>query len=210
LSNFSFSQSQLKGKFSSLARYQEYYNSYSFNENGEFYYHVGSSLGDDYFGEGEYKLINNQLILNYNKTKPLKIGHHVSEIWENKADSIAVYFNFFDFDNNPIPYVNFFYKDSLSEKGYQGGVANKDGQGLLKLKKDKKDIMLTVSNIGFRQYTFSINRNYNHEVSVFLETPGHGIPIKDQIDTLRLMEIKENSFKFIEKDGKITSWSRID
>jgi hypothetical protein len=206
ISDFSFSQNLLSGTFSNLARHQEYYNSYTFNENGEFYYHSGASSGNFYFGKGEYQIENGNLILNYNKTNPLKIGHHVSEIWQNKADSIAVHFSFFDFDNNPIPYVNFFYQDSLSKKGYQGGVANKDGQGLIKLKKDKKDIMLTVSNIGFRQYTFQINRNYNFDVSVFLETQGNGIPIKNQIDTLRLIEIKENSFKVIEKDGKITTW----
>lgn len=206
LSNFSFSQKQLNGKFSNLARYQEYYNSYTFNEKGEFYYHNGASSGNFYFGEGEYKLIDNQLILNYNKTKPLKIGHHVSEIWENNTDSIAVHFSFFDFDNIPIPYVNYFYKDSLSKNGYQGGVADKDGQGLLKLKKEKNDIMITVSNIGFRQYSFPINRNYNYDVSVFLESEGNGIPIKNQLDTLKIVELKEDYFKVIEKDGKITTW----
>ncbi len=206
LSNIMFAQASLKGTFCIDYALSDFSNCLSFVTDKGFKYSHAGHLGIIDYGIGEYKLIDNQLILNYNKTKPLKIGHHVSEIWENNADSIAVHFSFFDFDNIPIPYVNYYYKDSLSKNGYQGGVADKDGQGSLKLKKEKNDIMITVSNIGFRQYSFPINRNYNYDVSVFLESEGNGIPIKNQLDTLKIMELKENYFKVIEKDGKITTW----
>lgn len=210
INNKAISQEKLNGSYSCLAPLQEYYNIFSFNKNGQFEYHVGASLGDDYYGKGEYKFTDNQLILNYNKTEHLKIGYHASKIWSNNKDSININFKFFDFDNNPVPYVNVIYKDSLSKNGHNGVMADEKGTALLNLKKDRNDLQFEISNLGFNHYKFPINKNYNYEVSVYLQKDGFGLPILNQIDTLEVVKKKTKYFTVKNKDGKIITWRKIE
>ncbi len=204
------SQEKLKGRYSCLAPLQEHYNFYFFDKNGQFEYRRGASLGDDYYGKGEYEFNNKQLILNYNKTEPLKIGHHVSKIWTNNRDSINVHFNFFDFDSNPVPYVNVIYKDSLSKYGYSGVVANEKGIASLNLKRDRTNLQLNISYVGYRQYEFSIDKNYNYDISVFLQKDGDGLPILNQIDTLVIDKKRPKYFVVKSKNGSLTTWKKLD
>jgi hypothetical protein len=91
-------------------------NCLEFKKNNTFEYKFSGDLGMQSYAQGEYELGMDRLILNYNKTKPLKMSYHVSEIWQSNKDSITVDFNFFDFDGNPAKEVDIFYRDSLSAK----------------------------------------------------------------------------------------------
>lgn len=211
ISHHTYSQKErLNGKYSNLASLQEYYNFYVFDENGEFEYHTGASLGDDYFGEGTYKFLDNLLILNYNKTEPLKTGRHVSKIWTNNSKTIDIHFRFFDFNNSSIPFANVIYKDSLSKNGYNGIVANKEGIAKLNLRKENKESHLVISNLGFTQYKFIVDKNYNYNISVYLQKEGDGLPIRDQIDTLEIVKRKPKYFNVKNRNGSVTTWRKIE
>jgi len=199
-------QTKLDGVYSNLMPLQEHYNYYKFNQDGTFEYHIGASLGDDKYGLGEYTFKNNILILNYNKTKPLKKGYYIPEFWNNKTDSVEVYLNFYDSEHQPIPYVNVIYKDSLQKNGYNGGSADKFGEIRLSYSKSKESLELKCSILGFDQYKFVIDKTNNYQINVFLTKQGFGIPIYKQIDTLKIVEFGENYFISKEKPDKRIKW----
>lgn len=212
-SNYTFSQKEtLNGKYSQLASLQEHYNYYVFDKNGEFRYHTGASLGDDYFGRGIYRFTDKHLILNYNKTDPIKIGHHLLKTWTNNKDSIDVYFKFFDFNNIPIPFVNVLYKVNLPNNvyTYKGVVADKDGIAKLNLSKENKEFHLIISNVGYIEYRLIVDKNYNYDISVFLQKQGNGLPILNQIDTLEIVKWKSKHFTVKNKNGSETTWRKIE
>lgn len=204
-----FSQiEKLNGTYSNLASLQEHYNYYVFDHNGKFDFHTGASLGDDYFGKGTYKTIENLLILDHNKTEPIEIAHHVSKIWINNLSTIDIHFRFFDFNSTPLPFVNVIYKDSLSKNGYNGIVANKAGEAELTLTKENKELNLVISNLGHSQYKFTLDKKYNYDISVYLQKEGVGLPIRNQIDTLEIIEHKPKYFIVKNKDGSIITWRK--
>lgn len=178
---------------------------YSLNKNGEFEYFNGVH-NIEFYGLGEYTLKSNNLILNYNKTKPFKKGYYVPEFWKNKTDSIEVYLNFYDLEHQSIPYVNVIYKDSLQKNGYNGVVADKFGKIRLSFHKSKENLELKCSNVGFNQYKFEIDKTNNYQINVFLAKQGLGIPIYKQIDTLKIIEFGKNYFIVKEKPDKETKW----
>lgn len=205
----SYGQNRLEGKYSRLAILQEHYAYYIFDENNGFEYHSGASLGDDYYGEGVYEIISNNLILNYNKTKPIQTGYHNQEIWTNNHDSLTLNIKVLDFNKTPIPNVNIIYKSSLSSHGLNGIIVNKKGIAILKFKKELKDIDLAFSNLGFKEYKVSLLKKYNYNLTVFLEEVGSGgVPIINQIDTLKILELKNDYFRTIDKNNEITFWKK--
>lgn len=203
-------QEKLNGRYSCLAPLQEHYNVYSFDRNNRFEYNRGASLGDDYYGSGEYKLIGNKLILNYNKTKPLKIGLHSSKVWTNNKDSINVNFKILNFDSIALPYASIAYKDSLSKYGYSGVAANEKGIASINLKRERTNLQFKISNLGFRQYEFAIDTNYSYDISIFLQKDGEGLPILNQIDTLIIDKKRPKYFTVKNKNGSISTWKKLD
>lgn len=186
------------------------YTSLEFNKKGLFKKEVSGEFGTYYYGQGEYNFIDDKLILNYNKTEPLKTGYHTSKIWTNSKDSINVNFKFFGFDSIPLPAVNIIYKDSLSKYGYSGVAANEKGIAVFNLKRDRINLQFKISNLGFRQYEFSIDKNYNYSISVFLQKDGDGLPILNQIDTLVIDKKRPKYFVVKNKNGSLTTWKNLD
>ena len=207
--NRAFSQMiKLEGTYSNLASLQEHYNFYVFDNNGKFDFHSGASLGDDQFGKGTYRIIENLLILNYNKTEPIEVAHHVSKMWINNLKTIDIHLRFFDFNSTPLPFVNVIYKDSLSQNGYNGIVANKEGEAELNLTKENEDLNLVISNLENSQYEFTLDKKYNYIISVYLQKAGTGLPIRNQIDTLEIIEHSPKYFIAKNKDGSVTTWRK--
>ena len=210
LCNNSYAQTNLNGTFCIEYAIKDYSECLTFKNDSIFIHRYGGDMGTEGYGKGEYSFFGDKLILDYNKTEPLKVGHHVSKIWTNNRDSINVHFNFFDFDSNPVPYVNVIYKDSLSKYGYSGVVANEKGIASLNLKRDRTNLQLNISYVGYRQYEFSIDKNYNYDISVFLQKDGDGLPILNQIDTLVIDKKRPKYFVVKSKNGSLTTWKKLD
>ncbi len=209
ISKHTFSQNEkLNGKYSHLEQLQDYYTVYYFDGSSTFEYHTGGCLGDEYFGKGTYKIKDKLLILNYNKTEPIKLGHHVSKIWTNDSTAIDIQFKFFDFENRPIPFVNVTYKDSLSKNGYNGIAANKEGTAKLSLIKENEEFEMKISSVGFSQYKFTVGKKYNYSISIYLQNEGNGLPIRNQMDTLKIGEMTSKYFTVKNKNGSVTTWRK--
>lgn len=184
------------------------YTKITFLKNGTFKKEISGEFGTYYYGNGDYSFINDKLILNFNKTEPQRTGYHFSKIWMNKLDYIKVNFHFFDFDNIPLPYVNVIYQDTLSKNGFSGVAANEKGLAVVNLKRDRTKIQFKISNLAFNQYELTIDKNYNYDISVFLQKEGHGLPILDQIDTLEIVKNKPKYFTVKNKNGSISTWKK--
>lgn len=182
----------------------------TFEKERNFKFEYSGDTGVFEFGEGEYQIIGKHLILKYNKTEPIEIGHHVAKIWTNNKDSINLQFNIFDFDGLPLPAVTVVYEDSLSKYDYTGVTSNKKGIAIINLKKDRTDLQIEISHLGFELYKFSLDKNYNYNIYVFLQREGDGLPIKNQIDTLEIQEVKLKYFTVKNKDGSKAIWRKTE
>ncbi|MFD0834671.1 hypothetical protein ACFQ0I_02760 [Mariniflexile aquimaris] len=210
LCNNLYAQTNLNGTFCIDYAIKDYGECLNFKNDSIFIHRYGGDMGTEGYGKGEYSIIGNKLILNYNKSEPLNLGYHTSKIWTNSKDSINVNFKFFDFDSTPLPAVNIIYKDSLSKYGYSGVAANEKGIAVFKLKRDRTNLQFKISNLGFRQYEFSIDKNYNYSISVFLQKDGSGLPILNQIDTLVINKKRPKYFVVKNKNGSQTTWKKLD
>lgn len=188
----------------------DFSNCLTFESEKNFRYEYNGDTGMFEYGQGEYQFIENHLILNYNKTEPIKTGYHFSEIWINSKDSINLQFHTFNFDSVPLPAVSVVYKDSLSKYGFTGVASNEKGFAIINLKRDRTDLQVKISNVGFRSYEFSLDKNYNYNISVFMQKVGEGEPIRNQIDTIRIEKIRNKYFTAKNKNGSVTTWRKVE
>jgi len=176
---------------------------YSFYKNGVFERNTLGELGKVDYGKGHYFIRNDSLILNYDLTELKKESYHKSFLWKNKNNFIKINISVKNFENKPISYCNMgFYKDMY------GIEANKKGAGVLSLEKKNKKTEINISFIGYKPYNLLINQSYNYKIEIFLERSGNGTPIINQIDTLKIIDFKNNSFKTKDKKGNITLWKK--
>ncbi|WP_298370093.1 hypothetical protein [uncultured Lutibacter sp.] len=202
-------QTNLIGTFCIDYTMKDFFNCLTFQKEKNFKYKYGGDTGMFEYGQGKYKFKGNKLILNYNKTEPIKIGYHLSKIWTNSKDSINLKINIFNFDSIPLPSVSIVYKDSLSKYGYGGVSANEKGIASVDLKRDRTTLRLTVSHIGYRQYEFEIDKNYIYDISIFLQKEGYGLPILNKIDTLIIYKKRPKYFSVKNRDGTISIWKKL-
>ena len=80
LCNNVYSQKKIKGKFCKEFEIRDYGECLTFQPDSTFAFKYSGHLGTIDYGKGDYKFIDNLLILNYDKTEPLKIGHHISKV----------------------------------------------------------------------------------------------------------------------------------
>lgn len=214
-----YSQTNINGTFCIDYDLKDFSVCFKFEKNKSFKYEYSGDLGLAEFGKGEYSFIDNKLILNYNKTEPVKVGYHISKIWTNNRDTINIRFNLYDFDNNPISYANIVFKDSLYKQGYKMlALDNKEGKASITLKKDLSELEFQISSMEYgipsslyhSIYKLRINKNYNHDISVFLPKAESGLPILNQIDTLIIDKKKPKYFTVKNKDESITTWKKLD
>ncbi len=210
LCNNVYSQKKINGKFCKEFKIRDYGECFTFESDSTFTFKYSGHLGTIDYGKGSYKMLDKLLILNYDKTEPLKIGHHISKVWTNNSNSIAIHFQIFDFDNIPIPDVNIIYEDSLSKNGYSGIVANNDGIAQLTLTRENKDFHFALSNLGFSKYEFTVDKKYNYSISVYLQKQGNGLPIRNQIDTISINKIRAKYFTVKNKQGKTITWRKAE
>ena len=208
-----YSQNILKGTFCIDYIMKDFSDCLTFKEDNTFIFNHSGDTGTLEYGEGEYKFIDNQLILDYNKTSAKKLGYYKLAIWENNSDSINLVVNVFNKQTKePIKYANVFYKDSTNKTGYTGSSANEKGIAKLRTIKNKNIIELNVVYLGFLEQKINLMRNKNYMIEVYLKEVSDeaGIPILNQIDTLEIVKMKPKYFTVQNKNGKIATWKQID
>ncbi len=207
------SQNIIKGTFCVDYDLKDFSSCLKFNENREFIFNHSGDTGILEYGKGEYKLTDNQLILNYNKTPVKKLGYYNFSIWKNNLDSIDIIVSVFNKRTKaPIKYANVFFKDSTNKVGYTGFSANESGMVNLTTTKDKNTIELNVIYIGFLEQKINLTRNKNYMIEVYLKEieDENGIPILNQIDTLELVQYNKKQFKVKNKNGSLITWRKME
>lgn len=219
LHNTVYSQKKLEGTYCLEHKYSgDFSECLEFREDNTFEYNYLSDVGMVSYAQGEYEFADSQLILNYNKTAPLKMSYHISEIWKNNKDSITVDFNLFDFDGKPAAGVNVLHKDSLSQKGFKSVDSNEDGRASFKLKKDASELEFEISSMDYGLtasilhifYHLKIYKEWNYKISVYLQKSYTGIPILNQTDTLELKKVRKQFFEVKNKDESVTTWRKLE
>jgi hypothetical protein len=187
-------QKKILGKYSFVDGTGYFFENYSFDKLGLFEYEKGGDLGVSAFGKGHYFTRNDSLILNYDLTELRVNDYHKYKYYLNNKDSIRVKINLYDLNRKPVhdTPVSIF-SEKLSKK------TDKDGTVEFLLKKGEKQIGFNVANIGFG-YDFSIWKDRNYEIDVFLNLDNYGVPYKDQIIKYEIIELKEDYI--ILKSGK--------
>lgn len=198
LSSQLYCQEEIIGRYTNLISYQEHYNYFNFNENGVFEYHSGASLGDDEFGKGHYLIKNDSLILNYDLTEPSFKSYHKIKEYYNSKGSISIKIVVKDFKNNPI--IN---AETYILKENKGYIVNSNGKAIFDLKKEDKNFVLGVSDVGYESYNIKLSKLKNYIIEVFLKQ-GSNAPkaIKGEILKYKLIEYN-NSFIKIKKKNKV-------
>lgn len=200
----------INGFYSNLSPFQEHFDYYKFDKQGNFEYGVGASLGFDYYGKGTYLIKDNQLILDFKKTK-LKgfSGYYRYNYWVNNNNTVKFKFNIFDLKGNEIPFVNIYIL-----KLKTGKLTNNKGFSELTIDKKyvKEKYKIGISLIGYEPQNITVDNNLNYNFKVYLkksDNKSFGKPIYNQKDTLGILDLNENSMKIRDKNGKITIWKKI-
>ncbi len=208
-----YSQNIIKGTYCVDYDMKDFSNCFTFKADKTFKFNHSGDTGTLEYGEGEYKFIDNQLILDYNKTSAKKLGYYKLAIWENNSDSIDLVVNVFNKQTKePIKYANVFFKDNTNKIGYTGSSANEKGIAKLRTIKDKNIIELNVIYVGFLEQKINLKRNKNYIIEVYLNEVGYetGSPILNQIDTLVIDKKRPKYFVVKNKNGSLTTWKKLD
>ncbi len=195
---------ELSGDFC-VDLYGEHYRCLTFHGDGRFEYREGASLGDSYHGRGVFYLRDSILILDHNGSPPKLSSHALCSYWVNSKDSVTLNFEILDMDRGTIGGANIF----VPQTG-EGILADPDGKASWQLQKSRGDPQLVVSYIGYDPCQFYINKEYNYHIKVFLGRSGTGVPIRDQIDTMKISERGRDHFKVKLENGKMVLWKRSD
>ncbi|WP_324720022.1 hypothetical protein [Salinimicrobium sp. HB62] len=177
------------------------YESIKFNNDGTFEYKKGGDLGDPKPSKGEYQFLDDLLILNFNNSQSKKLGFHKTDIWRNQNDSVMVNFKVMDHKGNPLEHAWVYNANSKSQiRTDNNGTAN------IRLEKENNTSDFIITWIGFERYDLKVDLNYNQKVEIYLTEDLQDIPIRNQIDTLKVTELHKTYFV---TDGSI-KWEKSD
>lgn len=199
--SISLAQNKLEGTYCVDYSMNDIYKCIEFQENRTFEYHTGGDLGDENYGMGQFSFDNGFLILDYNNTPPKEAGYFKYSYWENKGDSMGIVLK--AMNKNDMKNVNVLVlPENVILK------TNEDGRVEFKIKKSNQTNRLIVSALGYQKLEIVLSNPYNYNIQAHLEKAYTGNPIKDQIDTLKILELNKSFFKTKNQNGKIINWVR--
>ncbi len=201
--SISIAQVKLEGTFCVDYDLNDVYRCLEFQGEGKFEYHTGSDLGDESYGMGQFSFDKDYLILDYNDTPPKEAGYFKYSYWESKSDSMEIVLRGRNLNKINIRNGNVL----VLPENY---ILKMDGEGKLgfKIKKGAKANKLIVSSLGYKKLEIVLNHPYNYNIQAYLEKAYEGNPIKNQRDTLRIVEVGESFFKTKSKNDEIINWTK--
>ncbi len=212
LYNNVYSQKKIEGTFCIDYDLMDFSNCLTFESDNKFTYKFSGHLGTMEYGQGVFKLLDNLLIRDYNRTLPKSLGYYNLSICKNDSDSINIIVNVYNKrTKEPIEYANVFFKDSTNKLGYTGSGANENGSVEILTVKNENQIELNVIYLGFIEQKIDLIRNKNYKVEVYLKEQEDetGTPILNQVDTLKIEKIRPKYFTVKNKNGSLTTWRKI-
>ncbi len=198
----SLGQEKLDGQYCADYPTGDFYKCLEFKGN-EFSYEGGGHLGIESYGSGTYEQIDDYLILNYHQTKPLELSYHKLKFWINKKPVVDLKVKVKDLDGDKISGANVFVNETK-----KGVIADTLGFGHLVLEKKDQNIELIISYLGYVQEKIQLRQDFNYEIEVYLREGSMPTPILNQIDTLKIIQHKNNSFQEVMKNSKVRPWNK--
>ncbi|WP_408029418.1 hypothetical protein [Tenacibaculum xiamenense] len=190
-----FSQINLEGTFCKKSKHKDFATCYKFSENNFKYEHIGD-IGIIEYGEGNFLIKNDSLILIYNKTElNNKSNYKIVNTSTSKSDSIKLRFiikNSYHMLDYPLngaikindgPYINL----------------NKDGE--IAVKKTYDSIKLKTGVLHQDNLEFKIKADKNYLLEVFL-SESSGKPIVNRIEKFKINKILKDSILLYENGKK--------
>ncbi|WP_157578291.1 hypothetical protein, partial [Tenacibaculum ovolyticum] len=195
LVSFSFSQNKLEGEYKIVNKLNDFSEKYFFTKSNTFKYEYHGDLGLIQFGNGEYFIKKDSLILNYNLTELKEESYHRIKKYYNSKDSIIIKLNIYNFKSNPIyNSIVYAYPNNISTE------SDKNGKAVLKFKKGKKKIELQIDGEYLAKQIIYIHTNANYTINAYMnknEIIGFNHPkaIKNEIVKYKIIDITEGEIK---------------
>jgi len=199
-----FGQKALEGKYCSPQDYIGF--CIEFNNDSTFIYNSWTCLSND-VGTGKYKINSRQLILKFDSTENFIANRHeIENIKCQSRDSINLIFKVYDSsDSIKLPFANIVfsqnkfinYADSIDF----GKATDTLGIAEFKLLKQSIDKWVTVTYVGFKDYSFKINLMNCHNVEIYMN-PYNFWEIENETFTYDIKKINKNKIVIIDQESK--------
>lgn len=185
-------QNAIRGEYSA-SFYEGYFSErYFFKGDGTFSKRVVGDMGISHFGEGEYHLDKDTLVLNFNRTQLKDNSYSRHNSYYNSKDSVSVLLRVFDYANNLLADVSTYCFSTSQEVK-----TNSSGEAMFIYDKDaQSEILFSVHLNGYQDHRFSLRLDKNYEIDVFLSPSMLYLPhpkaIKNEVLKYKVEELSRD------------------
>lgn len=201
----SYGQYKLTGVYCNDDLLNDLSNCFTFSNNNEFKFESYSDLGLGKIGNGTYKIEQDLLTLNYNKTKVNYSSYHRVAFWSSNKDSISLKFKIYDLKGTGIKHATII----LDLKKKIGLQVNSKGEGYTKIKKSNFKNKIIVSKIGYQNHVFELIPDKSYDIEIYLSDEDNPALIKDTIANYRIISKKNGFLKLKYNDQEIV-WKKLE
>ncbi len=182
---------------------------FTFGNDQKFTWIKGSHIPPDISGGGTYKIIDNKLILNYQKGKAYDLSYYKTSKRVSVDETISINFIVKDLNDNPLSNVQV---AILNNRGYllDRLVLNEKGEGELIFDISNALIKFEISRVGFESLILETNKNSEYEITAFLSNLNQALSIETQQDTLVIKRQTQKHIILEDNKGNRMEFSKIN
>lgn len=179
------------------------YNCYTFYKNGTFDYKSGMGDEENTIGKGIYQVKDSELIVEFKKIAPKKLGYSKIQFWKQKGDSVSVEVQVRNIDNS-------FVKEGhlMSSIDSSKVISIIEGKAIFKIKNSIKESIIKIGLKGYDSQEINIKNYYNYKVEVFLNKKS-GVPFFDRKINYPLEEVKDSYYITMSSNGYKVLWEKM-
>ena len=163
-------------------------NSITFFKDGTFEDISSGCIGVSEYGKGHYSLTKDSLILNYDLTELTEDTYHRWKKYDNLEDSIQIRVKLITPDIESIVDMGL-----GSSQDRAGVIFNKEGNAVLRLKKEMKHKTIFISNLEYGNYNIPIYGLYSYDINVYLK------PLSEYRDAIKIRSTKPIKYKILKR-----------
>lgn len=206
-----FSQeSKLSGIFCNPVPVMDIGQCFTFSKDQKFTWDKGSHTPPDITGSGTYEIIENKLILNYQKVKAYNSSFHKHSKRISVDETIRINFIVKNLNDDPLSNVQV---AILNNRGYllDRLVLNEKGEGKLIFDSSSNELIrLEVSRVGYESLILESRKNNNYIISAFLSNLDQKLPLEPHRDTLLIKKITSKKLVLEDSKGSVMEYSKIN
>jgi len=199
-----FGQKTIEGKYCSSQDFVGF--CIEFTNDSYFIYSSWTCLSNN-IGKGKYEIKSKKLILKFESSeKYIANRHELKKVHCQNNDSIKLKFKVYDgTDSLILPFANIILSDTKFENYNDsidfGKLTNALGVAEFSLLKENKEIWVTVTYVGHRNYSFKINLLDCQDLKIYMKAYNIG-KIENEVFKYKLKKINEKEILIIDKDSR--------